>query len=44
MELEKLIDRNAYENLTIDKIQNLSFDEKQKLIDYVFTFSCQKSR
>lgn len=39
MELKKLIDSNASENLNIDNIQNLSFDEKQKLIDYVFTFS-----
>lgn len=42
MALNELIDSNASENLNIDKIQNLSFEEKQKLIDYVFTFSSIK--
>lgn len=39
MALNELIDSKASENLPIDKLQNLSFKDQAKLIEYVFTFS-----
>lgn len=39
MVLNELIDSKASENLPIDKLQNLSFKDQAKLIEYVFTFS-----
>lgn len=39
MEYNELIDSNASEALPIDELQNLSFKDQAKLIEYVFTFS-----